>query len=468
MMFTARKILCSLVSRQFSSSASRSGATLPEFSYQPSAYTGPSFDEVKAARAAHLNPALFLYYQNPIMLHEGKGQYVFDHTGQRYLDCLGGIVTVSVGHSHPEVVNAGIEQMKKIMHTTTIYYHPEVAMFAKELAAKLPEPLDTIYFLNSGSEANDLALLMARLHTGSEHIMALRNCYHGMSEGSMALTSLSTWKYPVHQGNGILHVLNPNPYRGPYGYDDEKAGEKYAADVSDVIAQVTPGKVAGFIAESIQGVGGTVVFPEGYLAKTYEHVRAAGGVCIADEVQTGFGRMGSHFWGFETHGVTPDIVTMAKGIGNGAPLAAVATTSEIASKLAQKIHFNTYGGNPVSSAIGRAVLRVIEQDGTQQNSHDRGNQFLEGFRALQKKHDIIGDVRGRGLMLGVEFVKDRNTKEPATQEVAQVFETLKDNGLLVGKGGLHGNVFRIKPPMCLSADDVDFALEAFDDAIQKL
>jgi alanine-glyoxylate transaminase / (R)-3-amino-2-methylpropionate-pyruvate transaminase len=441
---------------------------LPAFDYKPVPYNGPSKAEVAEKRAKYLNPALFLYYKDPIMLVEGKAQYVFDEQGSRYLDLLGGIVTVSVGHTHPRVTAAGVAQMQKIMHTTTIYYNPEIALFAEELAAKLPDGLDTIYFVNSGSEANDLAVLMSRLHTHNWDVLALRNCYHGMSQGSMGLTALNTWKYPVGQGFGVHHVMNPNPYRGPFGYDDERAGEKYAEDVADLVRHVTPGSVAAFIAESIQGVGGTVEFPDGYLQRVYETVRGAGGLCIADEVQTGFGRTGSNYWGFQNHGVTPDIVTMAKGIGNGAPLAAVATRADIASSLGQKIHFNTYGGNPVSCAIGREVLRVIDDEQTQRNSAERGAQFLDGFRRLQEKHDIIGDVRGKGLMLGAELVTDRETKAPATQEVAQIFEELKNQQILVGKGGLYSNVFRIKPPMCITADDVDYTLQAFDRCLSNL
>ena len=219
---------------------------------------------------------------------------------------------------------------------------------------------------------------------------------------------------------GVHHAIAPYPYRGPYGHDDPDAGRKYANDVKEVIEYTTPGKVAGFIAESIQGVGGFVEFPKGYLKNVYEHVRAAGGVCIADEVQTGFGRTGTHFWGFETQDVIPDIVTMAKGIGNGCPLAAVVTTPEVAQSLVGKVHFNTFGGNPVVSAMGKAVLEVIEKDNLQANSLKIGNRILEGLNKLKDKHNIIGEVRGKGLMLGVEMVKDRKTKEPAKEECAAV------------------------------------------------
>ncbi len=250
-----------------------------------------------------------------------------------------------------------------------------------------------------------------------------------------------------------------------WGRNDPDAGKKYAADVKSVVEFATSGQVAGFIAESIQGVGGVVVFPDGYLKHAYEHVRAAGGVCIADEVQAGFGRTGTHFWGFETQGVIPDIVTMAKGIGNGCPLAAVVTTPQIASVLAKRIHFNTFGGNPVVCAQGIAVLEVIEKEKLQENSLKIGNHILAGLEKLKAKHNIIGDVRGKGLMLGIELVKDRVTKEPAKSECAQVMETCKDLGLLLGKGGLYGSVIRFAPPMCLTQADADFMLEVFDAAI---
>jgi alanine-glyoxylate transaminase/(R)-3-amino-2-methylpropionate-pyruvate transaminase len=226
--------------------------------------------------------------------------------------------------------------------------------------------------------------------------------------------------------------------------------------------------VAAFFAESIQGVGGAVVYPEGFLKKSYEVVRAAGGVCIADEVQTGFTRTGTHYWGFENHGVIPDIVTMAKGIGNGVPLAAVVTTPQIANALASRIHFNTFGGNPVSCAAGMAVLEIIDRDNIQKNCFDRGNQLMEGYRKLMGKHTIIGDVRGRGLMTGIELVKDRRTKEPAREECLRVFERVKDLGLLMGKGGLHANTLRIKPPMCITKADVEFLLEVLDIALDEI
>ncbi|HEU5070129.1 MAG TPA: aminotransferase class III-fold pyridoxal phosphate-dependent enzyme [Verrucomicrobiae bacterium] len=441
---------------------------LPACPHQPKPYTGPSAEEVLATRRQFLNPAIFHYYKRPLMIVEGKGQWLFDEQGRRYLDGFGGIVTVSVGHCHPHVVAAAHAQNETIQHTTTIYLHPGIALYARELAAKMPGDLKVVYFVNSGSEANDLALLMARAYTGNYDVIALRNAYHGGSQATMGLTSHHTWKFNVPHGFGVQHAIMPDTYRGPYGKDDAEAGRKYADDVKNLIQFGTSGQVAGFIAESIQGVGGSVVFPDGYLRHAYAHVRAAGGICIADEVQTGFGRTGTHYWGFETQGVIPDMVTMAKGIGNGCPLAAVVTTPTVARAIATRIHFNTFGGNPVSCAQGRAVLEVIEREGLQANALKIGHHLKTGLQRLAGKHPLIGDVRGLGLMLGVELVKDRTTKEPARDECAAVFEKARDLGLLIGKGGLWGNTLRIKPPMCLTPADADFLLDVLDCALASV
>jgi alanine-glyoxylate transaminase / (R)-3-amino-2-methylpropionate-pyruvate transaminase len=441
---------------------------LPPFDHTPRPYTGPSAEEVLAVRQQFLNPAIFHYYQKPLMIVEGRGQWLFDEKGRRYLDGFGGIVTVSVGHCHPHVVAAARAQNETIQHTTTIYLHPNIALYARDLAAKMPGELKVVYFVNSGSEANDLALLMARAFTQNYDVIALRNGYHGGSQSTMGLTSHHTWKFNVPGGFGVQHAQMPDTYRGPHGANDPEAGRKYADDVQSLIRFGTSGQVAGFIAESIQGVGGTVVFPEGYLRHAYAHVRAAGGVCIADEVQAGFGRTGSHYWGFETQGVIPDIVTMAKGIGNGCPLAAVVTTPAIARALTSRIHFNTFGGNPVVSAQGRAVLEVIEREGLQANSLRVGHHLKTGLIRLAEKHSLIGEVRGLGLMLGVELVKDRATKAPAKEQCAAVFEKARTLGLLIGKGGLSGNCLRIKPPMCLTTADADFLIAVLDQALGEV
>jgi alanine-glyoxylate transaminase/(R)-3-amino-2-methylpropionate-pyruvate transaminase len=441
---------------------------LPPFDHEPKKYSGPSADEVLRLRKEFLNPGIFLYYKKPLMLVEGKMQYVWDEHGRRYLDALGGIVTVSVGHCHPDVVDVVRRQNETLQHSTTIYLHPNIGEYARALATKMPGDLKVCYFVNSGSEANDLALLMARAYTGNYDVIALRNAYHGGGNVTMGTTGNRGWKFNVPHSFGVHHAITPDPYRGLWGRDDAQAGRKYAADVKSLIDFATSGRFAAFIAESIQGVGGVVVYPDDYLKQVYEHVRAAGAVCIADEVQTGFGRTGMHYWGFETQGVVPDIVTMAKGIGNGCPLGAVVTTPEIARTLAERLHFNTFGGNPVVCAQGKAVLEVIDREKLQQNSRQLGNRILAGLESLKEKHDLIGDVRGKGLMLGIELVQDRQSKEPAKEECAQLLERCKELGLLLGKGGLWGQTIRFSPPMCVNDQDADFLLDVLDCALSEL
>jgi alanine-glyoxylate transaminase / (R)-3-amino-2-methylpropionate-pyruvate transaminase len=438
---------------------------LPPCAHQPEPYTGPGRDEVKALRAAHVNPAIFTLYGEPLMIVEGHLQYLFDETGRRYLDLFAGIVTVSCGHCHPKITERMVEQIGRIQHTTTIYLNPLLGEYARRLAAKLPGELDVIYFVNSGSEANDLALTMARLSTGNYDVLALRNAYHGASPTAMGLTSHHTWKYPLPQGQGVHHVPCPDPYRSAYDGTPEEIASRSAAEIRDIIRFGTPGQVAAFIAEPIQGVGGATRGAANYLGEAYEIVREHGGLCIADEVQTGFGRTGENFWGFENYDVQPEIVTMAKGIGNGVPLAAVATTRKIAESLTSRIHFNTYGGNPVSMAAGLAVLDVIEEEGLQENCRVLGARFHEGLAALAARHPLIGDLRGMGLMIGVELVTADGSPNPAA--TLAVLEESRELGLLLGKGGLFGNVLRIKPPMCITAADVEFALAVLEIAFTR-
>ena len=284
----------------------------------------------------------------------------------------------------------------------------------------------------------------------------------------MGLTSHHTWKLPVLQGPYVHHALCPEPYRSGLGGSPEEIAAAAAADIAELIRYSTPGRIAGFIAEPIQGVGGVTSAAPNYFREAYRIVREHGGLCIADEVQTGFGRTGEHYWGFQNFGVVPDIVTMAKGFGNGAPLAAVTTRREIAEVLAQRLHFNTFGGNPVSTAAGLAVMDVIEEEGLQRNAKVVGRRFKDGLERLATVHPIVGDVRGMGLMLGVELVTDRKERTPASAETIEVLEAAREMGVLLGKGGLAGNVLRIKPPMCITADDVDFALDVLDRAFARV
>ncbi|MCC6494205.1 MAG: aspartate aminotransferase family protein [Pirellulales bacterium] len=448
----------------------RCRTSLPPTDHQPAPYDGPAKQEVLALRQQYLTPGLLTYYRDPLMIVEGQMQYVWDEQGKRYLDGFAGIVTISVGHCHPEVVKRVQEQAGKLQHATTIYLHPAAAQFAKKLAEHFPgdSGLTVSYFTNSGSEANELAVLSAREFTGNQEVVSLRNCYHGGTQGTMALTAHSTWKFKSNPSVGVNNALAPYCYRCPYGLQYPGCGLKCAHDVENVIKYETCGEAACFIAEPIQGVGGAVTPPPGYFEIVYEIVRRAGGLCVADEVQTGFGRTGEHFWGFQNWGVTPDVVTMAKGIGNGAPLGACTTRPEIAAVMRKRVHFNTFGGNPISMTQGLATLEVIDRENIQQNAQAVGGRLKQRLQELQERRRLIGEVRGLGLMLGIELVRDRKTKEPASTETAEVLEKAKLRGLLLGKGGLFGNVIRLKPPLCVTQDDADFIVDCLDEALSEL
>lgn len=442
--------------------------TMPACSHKPQAYSGPPRDQVLADRKRYLSPGLITYYKDPLLLVEGHMQYLFDETGRRYLDLFAGIVSVSCGHCHPKITKRVQEQVGKLQHTTTIYMNPNPGELAKRLAAKLPPGLEVAYFTNSGSEANDLAIMMARMFTGNREVVALRNCYHGASGITMGLTSHNTWRYPGHAGDFIFHAHCPDPYRSMFQGTPDEIAKKSVDEMRDLIKFSTSGKLAAFIAEPIQGVGGTTYGSPKYLQMAYEAAREHGALCIADEVQTGFGRTGTNFWGFENSGVTPDIVTMAKSLGNGAPIAAVFTRKEIAETMKQRLHVNTFGGNPVSTAAGLGVMDALEEDGLQKNALELGKYFKDGMESLKGKFPKIGDVRGQGLMLGLELVKDRTTKEPDRDSTTQLIEDLKTGGILVGRGGLYGNVLRIKPPLCITKADVDYTLHIMEKSFEGM
>jgi alanine-glyoxylate transaminase/(R)-3-amino-2-methylpropionate-pyruvate transaminase len=442
-------------------------ASLPTSDHTPAPYNGPSREEVLALRREYLSPGLVTYYRDPLLVVEGHMQYLWDENGKQYLDAFAGIVSVSVGHCHPEVIKRVQEQVGRLQHTTTIYVHPTAPLFAKKLAEHMPEGsgLSVSYFTNSGSEANEVAVLMAREFTGNREIVSLRNGYHGGTSAVMGLTAVGTWKFKSNPSAPVKHATPGYCYRCPYGLTYPSCDVKCAKDVEDLIRYETPGEVAAFIGEPIQGVGGTITPPPEYFGIVYDIVRKHGGLCIADEVQTGFGRTGTAFWGFENWGVTPDLVTLAKGIGNGIPLGACVTRPEISATLKNRVHFNTFGGNPVSMTQGLATLEVIDAEGIQANALRVGGHLKARLLDLQERQPLIGEVRGMGLMLGVELVRDRITKEPASSEAADVLELCKVRGLLIGKGGLSGNVLRIKPPMCLTVDDADFLVECVDEVL---
>ena len=439
---------------------------LPPSDHQPQPYQGPSREEVLALRQQYLSPGLFTYYREPLMIVEGHMQYVFDETGKRYLDAFAGIVTISVGHCHPKVIEKVRSQIGMLQHTTTIYLHPTIAKFGKELAQKMPTGLSRTYFTNSGSEANELAILNAREFTRNLDVIALRNGYHGGTSGTMGLTAHGTWRFKSNPTNATHHTHAGYCYRCPYGLEYPSCGVKCAYDIKDVIQYQTPGEIACFIGEPIQGVGGAVTPPAEFFSIVYDIVRQHGGIFIADEVQGGFGRTGHHYWSHQNWDVVPDIIVMAKGIGNGTALGAMTTRDDISQAMTNRIHFNTFGGNPVSVTQGLATLEVIDEENTQQNALEVGEHLKSGLQELQQRHSLIGEVRGLGLMLGVELVRDQTSKQPADTEAAEVLEQTKLRGLLIGKGGLFGNTLRIKPPMCISRDDADFLVDCLDEALQ--
>src|SRR5438132_8172321 len=359
---------------------------LPVLDHVPEPYAGPTKAEVLALRRQYLTPGLSTYYRDPLLIVDGKMQYVWDESGKRYLDAFAGIVTVSVGHCHPYVVEKVREQVGKLQHTTTIYLHPTIGLLGKKLAEHLPAEsgLSVSYFTNSGSEANEIAILSSREFTGNHDVISLRNCYHGGTQATMGLTAVGTWKFKENPSINVKHATPGYCYRCPYGLEYTSCDVKCARDVEDLIRHETSGEVACFIAEPIQGVGGTVTPPPEYFQIVYDIVRRHGGLCIADEVQTGFGRTGTKFWGFQNWGVTPDLVTMAKGIGNGAPLGACVTRPEIAVMMQNRVHFNTFGGNPVSVTQGLATLEVIDSEHIQQNALKVGKHLKDRLLAVQE------------------------------------------------------------------------------------
>lgn len=408
----------------------------------------------------------FVPYQTPVVLKRGSKQYLWDDSDKKYLDCLAQNLCISVGHNHPVVTGEVVKQAETLQHCTTMFYHPVPAHLAEELVATMPPDVEwVVHFTNSGAEAADLAMLMARSYTKNADLIALHGGYHGAISSAMALTGIAGFRHNVPMVPNIVHVSNPDQYRGAHGPD--AGAQPYLDDLDRTIQYSTTGMLAGMFIEPIQGYGGIVSMPPGYIAGAFERVRAAGGLGIIDEVQTGFGRTGSHFWGFESHGVVPDIVIMAKGIGNGYPLAAVVARREIAESLAKKFYFNTYGANPVCCAAGRAVLQVIKQEGLQHNAKEVGGKMLKVLEDLKQRHDIIGDVRGHGLMMAVELVKDRKSQAPATEETVRVFEATRENGLIVSKSGAFRNVLRICPPLCIEDSDIPTFAEALEESFRR-
>ncbi len=424
-------------------------------------------DEIIAKRDRYYaaSQRAFVPYRKPLILRRGKMQYVWDEHGNRLIDLLGMNLCISVGHAHPAVVEAVQEQVGQLTHCTTMFHHPVPAHFAEELAATMPAGHDwVVHFTNSGAEAIDLALMMARIATGNRDIVALRNSYHGATYGAQAVTGVQGFRQHVGQLPDITFATEPNQYRGAFG----PGTQPYLDDLDQTLACTTSGRLAGMLIEPVQGYGGIVEMPDGYINGAAQRVRAAGGLLVLDEVQSGFGKTGKAMWCFDAHDIIPDIVVAAKGIGNGIPLGAVIARSGVAEAMCGKFLFHTYGANPVACAAGRAVLRVIEAEAMIENARLVGSELHKGLQAMKDRYEIIGDVRGTGFMQAIELVRNRETKEPAPEETAYVFERTREHGLVLSKSGNFRNVLRMVPPLCLSMDDVEPVLSAYDRSFRDL
>ena len=408
------------------------------------------------ARNRHISEALSIGHGKALHIVRGEMQYLYASDGTQYLDLVNNVC--HVGHCHPKVVAAGQEQMSKLS-TNTRYIFDGLTEYVSRISATLPEELCVGFLLNSGSEANELAVRLARAHTGNHDMVVINGGYHG---NTSMLVQLSPYKFMGPGGKGKpeswVHVVPvPDVFR--------RNGVNYGEEISQVIENA--GKIAGFLVEPLLSCAGQIPLPEGYLKSAREYTHRAGGLLIVDEVQVGFGRVGADMWGFENQDVTPDIVVLGKSIGNGHPMSAVFTTKEIASSLGEMEWFSSTGGNPVSCAIGNAVLDVIEEENLLERASELGECFIQGLGKIQKKYPIIGDVRGRGLFIGIEFVQDRNTLEPAADEAARVVREMRDSGVLLSTDGPLHNVIKIKPPMVLTKEDIDMTLRLLDESLDR-
>ena len=423
--------------------------------------TRPTGSETVEKHKQFLFPAVAMYYQEPLALVRGEGQYVWDDKGDRYLDCFGGVLTVSVGHCHPKVTAAVVEQARAIQHTSTLYANKPQSDLAEKLYQITPGRLKKSFFTNSGTEADDTAIHAAKTATGRHEIVVLRHSYSGRSATALSATGHSTWRPLPPQVAGIVHARAPYCYRCPFKLSPENCGLACAEDIEELIMTSTTGEIAAFMAEPVLGVGGFIVPPPGYFERAVEIARKHGGLFIADEVQTAWGRTGDKWFGIEHWDVEPDIITSAKGLGNGVPVGITVATEEVADKF-PGLTFSTFGGNPVSMTAALAVIRVIEEEDLRRNAAEVGAYFRQRLEELKEKHAVVGDVRGLGLMQALELVKDRETKEPAPQSVLKVFEETKRRGVLVGKGGLYGNVIRTGLMLNSTRDTVDELVQALD------
>lgn len=407
----------------------------------------------------------FVPYRKPLILKKGEMQYCWDEKGNKLIDLLGMNLCISVGHAHPKIVEAVTAQVKQLTHCTTMFHHPVPAHLAQELADTMPKGHDwVVHFTNSGAEAIDLALMMARLATDHQDIIALRNAYHGATYGAQAITGVQGFRHNISQVPNISFVAEPNQYRGIFG----EGTDPYLEEIDRTIAYTTSGKLAGMFIEPVQGYGGIIPMPQGYLQGAADKVRAAGGLLIIDEVQSGFGKTGDSMWCFDQHGIVPDMMVIAKGLGNGLPIGALVTKREIAESMAGKFLFHTYGANPVAAAAARAVLQVIHEDDMISNVKNVGAKLHEGLLQLKARYEIIGDVRGRGFMQAIELVKDHESKDPAPEHTAHVFERTREHGLILSKSGAFKNCLRMVPPLCLQEKDVQPVIDALDRSFADL
>ncbi|MBK9767545.1 MAG: aspartate aminotransferase family protein [Chloracidobacterium sp.] len=408
-----------------------------------------------------LFPAVATYYQEPIALVKGEGEYVWDDQGNRYLDCFGGVLTVSVGHANPRINEAVLEQNKTIQHTSALYANPNQSNLAEKLAEITPGDLKKSFFTSTGTEADDTAQMAAKIATGRHEVVVLRHSYSGRSATALSSTGHSNWRPLPAQVAGIVHAPAPYCYRCPFKLEYPSCGVACAQDIEELIQTTTTGEIAAFMAEPILGVGGFIVPPPEYFEIAYGIARNYGGLCIADEVQTAWGRTGDKWFGIEHWNVEPDIITSAKGMANGIPIGWTIATPEVADKF-PGLTFATFGGNPVSTAAALAVIKMIEDDDLRTNCRVVGDYFRSKLDELKDKYPVIGDVRGMGLMQGIELVNDRQTKEPAPAAVLTVFEETKRQGVLIGKGGLYGNVIRTGMMLNSTKDNVDELIRALD------
>jgi 4-aminobutyrate aminotransferase-like enzyme len=417
-------------------------------------------------RARALGPAYRLFYEQPVHLVRGEGAWLFGADGKRYLDCYNNVA--SVGHCHPHVV-AALSRQAATLNTHTRYLHENVVAYAERLGATLPGELSVCMFVCTGTEANDLAVRIARVVSGNDGVIVTEGAYHG---NSTTVYQLSTAEYPAaERPEWIETVEAPCSYRGRFRDPGPAAAREFAGLLEPAIGRLAARglRPAMFLTDNIHSSNGVLTPAPEYLAEAYRRVRATGGLAVADEVQSGLCRLGDHYWGFQDSGVTPDIVTMGKPLGDGHPLAAVVTTPEIARRFARKYdYFNTFGGNPVSAAVGLAVLDVIEREDLLKNVHDTGAGLADGLRGLMARHALIGDVRGKGLFYGVEIVRDRETREPAVAEAARIREHLRENGILLGTSGPGNNVIKIRPPLVFNREHAALLLEALDGALGSI